>query len=71
MMSDIYKINVLNVVFDDWKGLCKYYHLDFDIDHRLIDSCRHPDNRPSGHSWGKCEKDMCPFYKIAICNEVN
>lgn len=55
------EINKINVVFDDWKGLCKYYHLDFDEDYGLMDSCRHSDNIPSGCSWGKCEKDKCPF----------
>ena len=58
MMSEIDK---KNIIFDDWKSLCKYYHPAFDRDYRLIDSCRHSDNVPSGCSWGKCEKDACPF----------
>lgn len=58
MINDIDKINI---IFDDWKSLCKYYHPAFDIDYRLMDSCRHSDNIPSGCSWGKCVKDKCPF----------
>lgn len=56
-MSEIDKINV---IFDDWKSLCKYYHPDYDEDYCFTDSCRHSDNT-SGCSWGKCVKDKCPF----------
>lgn len=58
MMSEIDKINV---VFDDWKSLCKYYHHAFYEDCRLTDSCRHSENIPSGCSEGECKKDKCPF----------
>lgn len=58
MINDIDKINI---IFEDWKSLCKYYHPAFDENYRLTDICRHSDNIPSGYSWGKCEKDKCPF----------
>lgn len=47
MINDIDKINI---IFEDWKSLCKYYHPVFDKDYRLMDSCRHSDNIPSGYS---------------------
>ena len=55
------KIDKINVIFDDWKSICKYYYPAFDKDYRLIDSCRHSDNIPLGCSWGRCEKNICPF----------
>lgn len=57
MINDIDKINI---IFDDWKSLCKYYHPAFE-DYSLTDSCRHSDNISSSCSWGECKKDKCPF----------
>lgn len=57
MINDIDKINI---IFDDWKSLCKYYHPAFE-DYCLTDSCRHSDNIPSDCSEGECKKDKCPF----------
>lgn len=48
MINDIDKINI---IFEDWKSLCKYYHPAFE-DYSLTDSCRHE---------GECKKDKCPF----------
>ena len=29
----------------------------------FIETCRHPNNIPRGHSWGECDIEHCPMYK--------
>lgn len=52
-----------DIVFDDFRYLCKYCHAGFDTEHQFVVTCRHPDNIPSGMSWGNCSYDVCPYLK--------
>ena len=42
---------------------CKYSAYGCDIDHNIELTCRHPENKPAGCSWGDCKECVCPLLK--------
>ena len=53
------------------KQVCKHLRMSYDIDHRAIEACHHPDNRPDGASWGECSPMACPMAKYIKYNETH
>lgn len=55
------KIIVTSLSFNIFQHICKYYHIGYDQDRIVHDTCRYDANIPSGCSWGECKQEICPF----------
>ena len=54
--------------FSTFQENCKYAAFAFkDYSHAEAElTCRKPDRKPQGHSWGICNEAYCPFYGIEM-----
>ena len=50
-------------IFPVLAGLCKHRKPGYDRDHQLVDTCRRPNNTPTGCSWGDCRPAVCPVWR--------
>lgn len=63
------KITVSSLAFPVMQTMCKYFHIGYDQNHDVLDTCRHKANIPSGCSWGECSQDACPFLQYEEVDE--
>ena len=55
--------NLIEITFDDMRDICIFCKIGVgDLGIRKK-TCRHKQNVPEGHSWGKCKLSVCPIVK--------
>lgn len=63
--------------FKNFQSACKYmeYGCDEFLGRNFYPTCRREDRIPDGKSWGKCDKDHCPYFpKVGhnlVCTDIN
>lgn len=55
----------MDIKFEDFKYHCRHGHDAYDEDHNCIYTCRHKGNKTNIHSWGDCNKEVCPIIIMA------
>lgn len=53
----------LPALFFPLTRVCKHHTYSYDEDRQVVDACHHPNNTPSGCSWGDCRLDVCPVWR--------
>lgn len=54
------KVPEVSFSFEDFQEIC-YFGEDVNEDGFWKQTCRRKDMIPSGHSWGVCDKEHCPY----------